>query len=105
METYKTIPSMGHLYLICFFVDDLLLFAEATTYQIEVIMDYLDKFCDFLGQRVSYPKSSIIFSSTNSLERHLGIPSCNVGPAQFLAAHFLHLSPLGLQPTSFNIEN
>ena len=24
---------------------------------------------------------------------------------KFLAAHFLHLSPLGLQPTSFNIEN
>ena len=30
---------------------------------------------------------------------------CNVGLAQFLVAHFLHLSPLGLQPTSFNIEN
>ena len=26
---------------------------------------------------------------------------CNVGPAQFLAARFLYLSPLGLQPTGF----
>ena len=82
-------PPISHM----FFVDDLLLFAEATTYQIEVIMDYLDKFCDFSGQRVSRPKSSITFSTeidvevatrisniskvavTNSLERHLRIPS------------------------------
>ena len=26
---------------------------------------------------------------------------CNVGPAQFLAARFLYLSPLGLQPAGF----
>ena len=82
-------PPISHM----FFVDDSLLFVEATTYQIEVIMDYLDKLCDFSGQRVSRPKSSITFSTridvevatrisniskipiTNSLERHLGISS------------------------------
>ena len=82
-------PPISHM----FFVDDLLLFAEATTYQIEVIMDSLDKLCDFSRQRESRPKSSITFSNgidanvatrisnmskipvTNSLERHLGILS------------------------------
>ena len=82
-------PPISHM----FFDDDLLLFAEATTYQIEVIMDYLDKLCDFSGQIVSRPKSSITFSTeidaevatrisntskipvTNSLERHLRIRS------------------------------
>ena len=52
-------PCISHI----FFVDDLLLFVEATTDQIEVIMDRLDKLCDFLGQRVSRPKSSIAFST------------------------------------------
>ena len=67
METYKLSkyrPPISHL----IFVDDLLLFVEGTIDQIEVIMDCLDKLCDFSRQIVSRPNSIIAFSTGIDVE-------------------------------------
>ena len=82
-------PHLSHL----FFVDDLILFAEALVDQIKVVMDCLDQFCEISGQKVSFQKSNICFSRavdknevvrisriagippTNNLGRYLGTPS------------------------------
>ena len=82
-------PLLSHL----FFVDDLLLFAEATEEQIKIILDRLDSFCTIASQKVSLNKSSIAFSTdvdaevavriadiskipvVPKLDKYLGIPS------------------------------
>ena len=84
----KYSPSLSNL----FFVDDLLLFAEAIEDQIITIMDCLKKICLALGQKISLQKSNIFFlhrvnertttnilaitqiSSTRSLDKCLGLP-------------------------------
>ncbi|CAL1388618.1 unnamed protein product [Linum trigynum] len=53
-----------------FFADDLVLFAEASQEQVEVIMDCLDQFCDASGELVSKDKSRIYFSK--NVKRDLG---------------------------------
>jgi len=75
------------------FVDDLVLFAEATEDQVLVVKDCLKPFCAALGQKINHEKSKIIFSpnmdpsnaelisetvgipATISLDRYLGIPT------------------------------
>ncbi|XP_062013929.1 uncharacterized protein LOC133730329 [Rosa rugosa] len=54
-------PLVSHL----FFVDDLMLFAEASSYQARVLKKCLDAFCSLSGQAVSYEKS-LIFCSPNT---------------------------------------
>ena len=51
-------PPLSHF----FSVDDLIIFAEATTDQIRVIMKCLETFCNLSGQKVGFKKSSIFFS-------------------------------------------
>ena len=64
-----------------FFVDDLILFAEASTSQMDVIKQCLDLFCAMSGQKVSLQKSNIHFSNGITLEEAkiisnmVGIPS------------------------------
>ena len=53
-------PDLSHL----FFSDDMMLFAEATENQVQVILDCLSYFCQSSGQRVNFAKSSIHFSSS-----------------------------------------
>ncbi|KAK2658529.1 hypothetical protein Ddye_005062 [Dipteronia dyeriana] len=45
-----------------FFVDDLILFGQATRTQAEVMRDYLESFCDICGQQISFPKSTLFYS-------------------------------------------
>ena len=51
-------PPLSHSFL----ADDLLLFAEASTSQMEIIMECLNMFCLSPGQNISTQKSNIAFS-------------------------------------------
>ena len=82
-------PPLSHL----IYGDDLLPFAEASTSQMEIIMECLNMFCLFSGKKISTQKSNIAFSSgvdkavalgisalsripfTTNLDRYLGTPS------------------------------
>lgn len=69
-------PSLTHL----FFADDMILFGEASENQLKVMMDCLNVFCRYSGQKVNYTKSSIFFSknvsetSACALSSLIGIP-------------------------------
>lgn len=62
LPTGRRVPKISNL----FFVDDVMLFAEATVEQAKVIRQCLDKFCVASGQKVSYMKSSVYFSGNTS---------------------------------------
>ena len=82
-------PNLSHL----FFADDLILSAEASVEQINIVMDCLNLFCQASRQQVSLQKSSIFFSknvdptlvtnissisgipTTSNLGKYLGAPS------------------------------
>ena len=82
-------PPISHL----FFVDDLLLFTEASESQMEIIMCCLNILCESLGQKINPLKSNVAFSAgvdeevvlrisalsgmpiSTKLEKYLGIPS------------------------------
>lgn len=51
-------PSLSHL----LFIDDIVLFAEASIHQMKVIRSCLGRFCAWSGEKVSFVKSSIFFS-------------------------------------------
>ena len=89
MKLSRQAPNVSHL----FFADDLILLAEASIDQIQVVMECLDQFCTLSGQKVSLNKSSIFFlrnvettlannisslsqiPTTSNLDRYLGAPS------------------------------
>ena len=50
------------------FADDLILFAEASVDQAQVIRECLDKFCAASGSKVSFDKSRVYFSENTNLE-------------------------------------
>lgn len=54
--------SLGPRIYFLMFVDDLILFGEATKEQMSCVMDTLQKFCSLTCQKVSEEKSSILFS-------------------------------------------
>lgn len=72
-------PSLSHL---CF-ADDLVLFGEASTAQLDVMMSVLHSFCDASGEKISLSKSKILVSSNidhsraMNLSNHCGIPLTN----------------------------
>lgn len=53
MRVGRTRPFVSHL----MFADNLLLFGEATIYQMNIVMDVLNKFCRMSRQEVSVEKS------------------------------------------------
>lgn len=69
-------PGLNHL----FFVDDLLLFAEAQEDQLMCLKEGFNLFCRCSGQRINYQKSSMFFSSNvhgdvaQQLSGMMGIP-------------------------------
>lgn len=81
-------PKLSHL----FFADDLILIAEASREQVDLIRSTLAEFCSALGQKVNLNKSQVFFSGnvddakasalsnslgiakTNDLGRYLGVP-------------------------------
>ncbi|KAF7830019.1 reverse transcriptase [Senna tora] len=84
----RTGPKVSHL----FFADDLILFAEASMNQVEVVKDCINNFCISSGQKVNADKTRVFFSrnvsflgggtlsnalgftSTNDLGKYLGVP-------------------------------
>ena len=80
---------------IYFFANDIVLFAEASVVQMSIIKKCLDKFCLWSGQKVSFEKSHLLFSTnvspllanqisevanipyTDDLGFYLGMPSIN----------------------------
>lgn len=58
MRVSRTSPSISHL----MFINDLILFAEANTEQVDQVMSCLNAFCSLLGLKVNLSKTSIIFS-------------------------------------------
>ncbi|XP_019166798.1 PREDICTED: uncharacterized protein LOC109162582 [Ipomoea nil] len=82
-------PTLTHL---CF-ADDMVLFTEATSEQVEVVKECLDRFCRDSGQRISLAKSHVFFpknmdgnnadsiawqliiTRTNDMGRYLGVPA------------------------------
>lgn len=52
-------PYISHL----FFADDVILFAKAEMSQATVIYDYLSWFCNSAGQKVSFTKLIVLFST------------------------------------------
>jgi ribonuclease HI len=87
-------PLVSHL----MFADDLLLFGEATSCQMNCLLEVLNKFCGMSGQEVSYEKTSILFSKnvdqatrnmliqtssfreTGHLGKYLGVPVTGRAP-------------------------
>ena len=69
-------PELSHL----FFADDMVLFGEASTKQMQVMLNCLNIFCNISGQKVNFSKSSLYVSRNveNSLANQLssmsGIP-------------------------------
>lgn len=89
-------PPITHL----FFADDLLLFGEASTDQMGIMMHCLDTFCEASGQNVSKDKSRILVSNnvhrgeanrirhlagirlTSDLGKYLGVPLIHTAPTR-----------------------
>jgi hypothetical protein len=59
IKTGRTGPTISHL----MFADDLLLFGEANTKQMNCVMNILNTFCQLSGQSVSIEKTSIMYSN------------------------------------------
>ncbi|XP_045810455.1 uncharacterized protein LOC123904892 [Trifolium pratense] len=94
MRAGKNGPFISHL----MFADDLLLFVEATSTQMNVVLRILGQFCQLSGQQVSHEKTSIMFSKnvghqvreellllsgfnvTPSLGKYLGVPLVGRAP-------------------------
>lgn len=82
-------PTISHL----MFADDMVLFAEASTEQIQTVLQCLNKFCEGSGQKINLKKSHIHFSRNvdnqlahtisstagiplvNNFGKYLGVPS------------------------------
>lgn len=95
-------PLTSHL----MFADDLLLFGQATTQQMDCVNSVLDRFCESSGQLVSREKTSIYFSKNvssqtrrslaqqswfkevQSLGKYLGVPLTGKAPTR---SDFHHL--------------
>lgn len=84
-------PGLSYL----FFADDLILFSEAVEEQLLCLKEGLDLFCRASGQRVSYAKSSILFSASVHIEEArrlsglIGIPLTDC-LGKYLGHHVLH---------------
>lgn len=59
IKVSRDAPGVSHV----FFVDDLVLFAEATTENANLMRKCMDSFCSISGQKVSYEKSCVFVSS------------------------------------------
>lgn len=66
MKSSQAGPAVSHL----FFIDDPILFAEASHTQVEVMKHCLDMFCQVSGQAVNFDKS-VIFCSPNTSKEWL----------------------------------
>lgn len=64
---------MALLSPIYFFSNDLILFGECSTIQIETVFDYLNMFCASSDSKVSTHKTKIYFSKNTPLELSNGI--------------------------------
>ncbi|OMO93701.1 reverse transcriptase [Corchorus capsularis] len=72
-------PSLSHI----FFADDLILLGEAFVAQCKVMVDCLNRFCSFYGQKVNFAKSLVYTSPNvspqlvNNIVAQTGMSSCD----------------------------
>lgn len=64
-------PPISHL----FFADDLILFGEATSRQVDTMLRCMDLFCSSSGQKLSHTKTKIYFSRNVHISRALAMSS------------------------------
>lgn len=88
-------PGISHL----FFIDDLILFFEASMFQVDVIKNCLDIFSRVSGQKVNYSKTRVFFSrNVNHTRReqlceHLNFsPTVDLGKYLGVPLHIKHVS-------------
>lgn len=79
IQLSKNGPSISHL----FFADDMVLFAEVSMEQLQVILECFNTFCSGSGQRINFLKSHIFVSNNvdetmaHNLSAMAGIPLTN----------------------------
>lgn len=84
-------PKLSHLA----FADDLMLFAEASADQVEIIKTTLKLFCDSSGQKVSQDKTRVFFSRNVSREKKKELSEslgfqCTEDMGKYLGAPLIH---------------
>lgn len=84
-------PNISHL----IFVDDLLLFAEASSFQMQIILNCLDIFCSATSHKVNPIKTTICFSKNVTLVEANNIARCggfsvSQELGRYLGAHIHH---------------
>lgn len=62
-------PPIYHL----FFADDFLLFGEASSSQVETMVECIQRFCDASGQRMNRAKTRVCFSNNVHINRALAL--------------------------------
>ena len=62
-------PAFTHV----MYADDLMLFAKATTYEVQVLDECLEKYCEWFGQLINREKFGLIFSKLVVRERKRAI--------------------------------
>lgn len=90
MKASRNDPSFSHL----FFMDDLVLFAQADRKNCCNVRETLDSFCELSGQKASLHKSKVYFSP--NIDPNLREEVCDTG-------HKLHPKPWEILRCSFKI--
>jgi hypothetical protein len=83
----RTNPPITHL----LFIDDLLIFAKATSSEASTIKDCLDSYCNESGQAINTAKSLILFSKNTTASSINSIKSIFPYKATAAIAYYLEL--------------
>jgi hypothetical protein len=94
MRAGRNGPLISHL----MFVDDLLLFGQATDANMTSVMDVLNQFCTMSGQQVNYDKSSIFFSRNVAADRRVILSTQSGLKETVNLGNYLGVPALGRSP-------
>ncbi|KAK2417953.1 hypothetical protein QL285_040194 [Trifolium repens] len=94
MRAGKNGPPISHL----MFVDDLLLFGQATGENMTAVMEVLNQFCTMSGQQVNYDKSAIFFSRNVAAVRRVTLSTKSGLKETMNLGNYLGVPALGRSP-------